>query len=107
MEQALRDVFGARVHWLQPKGGFFVWLGLPAGVDDERLLSRALEEHVAFVVGSAFYVDGSGHDRIRLSFSAPPAEQIAEGVRRLSTAMIRTGDSAPDADGRMTTLRSR
>jgi DNA-binding transcriptional MocR family regulator len=40
-----------------------------------------------FVVGSAFYVDGTGHDKIRLSFSAPSEERIREGVRRLASAM--------------------
>ena len=37
-----------------------------------------------FVIGSAFYVDGTGHDKIRLSFSAPTEERIVEGVRRLA-----------------------
>jgi len=40
-----------------------------------------------FVIGSAFYVDGTGHNRIRLSFSASPPERIREGVRRLAEAM--------------------
>jgi 2-aminoadipate transaminase len=40
-----------------------------------------------FVIGSAFYVDGSGHDRIRLSFSAPSPERIREGARRLAAAI--------------------
>jgi 2-aminoadipate transaminase len=42
---------------------------------------------VVFVIGSAFFVDGSGHDTIRLSFSAPSIERIEEGVRRLSDAV--------------------
>jgi len=60
---------------------------LPDGVDDETLLARALEERVVFVPGSPFYVDSAGHDRIRLSFSAPPADRIREGARRLAVAM--------------------
>ena len=36
-----------------------------------RLLERALAHGLVFVIGSAFFVDGSGHDTIRLSFSAP------------------------------------
>jgi 2-aminoadipate transaminase len=42
---------------------------------------------VVFVVGSAFFVDGSGHDTIRLSFSAPPDDRIIEGVTRLAAAL--------------------
>ena len=36
---------------------------------------------------SAFHVDGSGHDTMRLTFSAAPEDQIAEGVRRLAAAL--------------------
>jgi len=87
MQQALRDALGNRVTWSSPKGGFFLWASLPDGCDDEALLARAIEERVVFVIGSAFYVDGSGHNRIRLSFSAPSADWISEGARRLASAM--------------------
>ena len=87
MQEALRATLGDRLAWDVPKGGFFLWATLPPGYDDNTLLARALEQRLVFVVGSAFHVDGSGHDTIRLSFSAPPEEKIAEGVRRLSAAM--------------------
>jgi 2-aminoadipate transaminase len=84
MEQALRAELGDRLTWPAPKGGFFLWATLPEGQDDLSLLERALAQRLVFVIGSAFYVDGTGHDKIRLSFSAPPPERIVEGVRRLS-----------------------
>jgi 2-aminoadipate transaminase len=87
MEQALRAELGDLLRWSAPKGGFFLWATLPSGVDDVTLLSRALEQKLVFVIGSAFYVDGTGHDRIRLSFSAPTVDLIREGVRRLSAAI--------------------
>lgn len=87
MEQALREALGDRLRWAAPKGGFFLWATLPEGWNDETLLARALEQRLVFVVGSAFYVDGTGHDRIRLSFSAPTTERIREGARRLAAAM--------------------
>jgi DNA-binding transcriptional MocR family regulator len=62
-------------------------VALPHGDDDESLLARALEQRLVFVIGSAFYVDGSGHDRIRLSFSAPSPDRIREGARRLAAAI--------------------
>lgn len=95
MEQALREELGGRLHWAPPRGGFFLWAALPDGVDDETLLARALEERVVFVVGHAFYVDGTGHNRIRLSFSAPSADRIGDGARRLAAAMDRATRSAP------------
>ena len=87
MEQALRSEFGGALTWATPKGGFFIWATLPSGQEDTALLGRAFEQGVAFVIGSAFYVDGTGHDTIRLSFSAPPPERITEGVRRLAAAL--------------------
>jgi 2-aminoadipate transaminase len=86
MERALRTELGDQLRWPAPKGGFFLWATLPPGVDDGTLLARALEQKLVFVVGSAFYVDGTGHDKIRLSFSAPTAERIQEGARRLAAA---------------------
>ena len=87
MEQALREQLSDRLAWSAPKGGFFLWATLPDGFDDEGLLASALEQRLVFVIGSAFYVNGTGHDRIRLSFSAPGLERIREGVRRLALAM--------------------
>jgi DNA-binding transcriptional MocR family regulator len=63
-----------------------VWAKLKEGWEDSSLLERAIQHGVVFVAGSAFHVDGSGCDTIRLSFSAPPPERIEEGVRRLAAA---------------------
>ena len=87
MEQALRESLSGRLTWASPKGGFFVWATLPPGQTDTELLDRALEHGVVYVTGSAFFVDGSGHDTIRLSFSAPSPDRIVEGVSRLATAL--------------------
>jgi len=87
MEQALREQCGDQLTWIQPKGGFFLWARLPEGCECEPLLAKAMEHGVIFVIGSAFCVDGSGHDRVRLSFSWPSPERIRDGARRLAAAM--------------------
>jgi 2-aminoadipate transaminase len=87
MSQALRTRLGSRLTWATPKGGFFLWATIPEGCTDTMLLERALQRGVIFVVGSAFHVDGSGHNTIRLSFSAPSPERIEEGARRLADAL--------------------
>ena len=87
MEHTLRAQFGDRLTWIPPKGGFFLWAKLPDGYECEALLAKAMEQGVLFVIGNAFCVDGSGHDRIRLSFSWPSPERIREGARRLAAAM--------------------
>ena len=87
MEGALRALVGNQLVWTSPKGGFFIWATLPSGCSDQVLLDRALSHGLVFVIGSAFFVDGSGHDKIRLSFSAPSLERIDEGVKRFATAL--------------------
>jgi 2-aminoadipate transaminase len=90
MEQALREKLGDRLTWSQPRGGFFVWATLPDGCSDSALLESALQHGLVFVTGSAFFVDGTGTNTIRLSFSAPTPERIREGVKRLAAALTDT-----------------
>jgi DNA-binding transcriptional MocR family regulator len=87
MEQALTATLAGRVTWTSPRGGFFLWIRLPEGVNDKALFERAISEKVSFVAGSAFCVDGSGHDRARISYSGITHEQIEEGVKRLAAAI--------------------
>lgn len=73
--------------WADPRGGFFLWATLPKGLDADALLERATALGVIYVTGTAFFVDNSGSEFIRLSFSAPPEDRIREGVERLGKAM--------------------
>jgi 2-aminoadipate transaminase len=52
------------------------------------LLKAALKENVAFVPGDCFYPDGNGTRNLRLNFSNARPEQIEEGIRRLSRAVV-------------------
>jgi 2-aminoadipate transaminase len=90
MERSLREKLEGRVSWTSPRGGFFLWITLPAGVDDRALFERALQHKVSFVIGSAFFVDGGGHGFARLSFSGITPAQIEEGVTRLAAAIDAT-----------------
>ena len=87
MVSALRAVLGDRLTWPDPKGRFFLWAELPEGCDGDALVEHGLAHKVIFVAGSAFYVDGTGQRRIRLSFSHPTAERLREGARRLAAAL--------------------
>jgi 2-aminoadipate transaminase len=73
--------------WTNPTGGFYVWVTLPDNLDAKSMLPRAVKELVAYTPGTAFYADGSGRNKIRLSFSYPTPEFIREGIRRLSTVI--------------------
>ncbi len=75
---------GEDISWTEPEGGLFVWLRLPKEVDARQMVDRALEHKVAYVPGEPFFVDGSGQNTLRLSFSLVSPEQIEEGISRLS-----------------------
>jgi 2-aminoadipate transaminase len=84
MLDALAEFFPPQADWTQPEGGLFIWVTLPEFIDTEDLLAKALrEENVAFVPGSAAYVDGRGGSSMRLNFSAASDDEIVEGIRRI------------------------
>jgi 2-aminoadipate transaminase len=87
MEQALTRELGNTVTWPAPKGGFFLWLTLPAEIDADAMISRAVEHGVIYVAGGAFFVDRQAGNTMRLSFSAPTPQKIDEGVSRLAAAL--------------------
>jgi 2-aminoadipate transaminase len=84
MQEELRAQLGNLVTWPEPKGGFFLWATLPPECSTDEMLPRAIEQRIIYVAGSAFFVDGSGRNVMRLSFSLPSKEKIIEGVRRLA-----------------------
>lgn len=87
MERSLRQALGELVSWPEPKGGFFLWLTLPAAIDADAMIPRAVEHGVIYVAGEAFFVDAHAAHTMRLSFSAPTVAQIGEGVSRLAAAI--------------------
>jgi 2-aminoadipate transaminase len=96
MEEALTATLGDRVQWSRPRGGFFLWVRFPEGVDDRVLFDRSVDQRVSFVIGSAFYVNGEGHRHARLAFSAATHDRIREGVRRLAAALEATAATTPN-----------
>lgn len=79
------------VTWSRPDGGFFVWVGLPGGMDGEKVFRASLERKVAFVTGEPFHADGGGKNKLRLAFSNSSLDEIETGVTRLAetvSAMI-------------------
>jgi 2-aminoadipate transaminase len=87
MVASLQKAFGTEVTWPAPRGGFFLWVSLPAIIDTELMIARAVQHGVIYVAGEAFFVNGAGRNIIRLSFSQPSADQIREGVARLAATV--------------------
>jgi DNA-binding transcriptional MocR family regulator len=103
MLTALEDLL-PQATWNVPDGGFYVWLGLPAGLDAAAMLPRAVTARVAYVPGAAFFADGGGRSHVRLSYCYPSPERIREGVRRLAGVveseleLVQTFGAAPAPD---------
>jgi len=104
MVKALHQHLAGKLTWPEPRGGFFLWAKLSGSLQTDALLARARERGVIFVAGSAFFVDGSGAQHLRLSFSAPPPDRIEEGVARLAAAVsdasAQAGEAATHAGSR-------
>jgi len=87
MLEAFRKYMPKGVSWTEPEGGLFLFLTLPEHMNSEDLFKIAIEQKVAFVLGSVFHCDGSGKNTMRLNFSFMNKEQNDEGVKRLAEAI--------------------
>jgi 2-aminoadipate transaminase len=81
--QQLEKHFPKKVTWNHPAGGFFIFVSLPKNLNAMDLLTEALDHNVAFVAGAPFFVDGSGQNTLRLSYSQASKEDIEIAVASL------------------------
>jgi 2-aminoadipate transaminase len=89
MLAALDEHMPAEITWTHPRGGFFVWVSGPAGLDTVDLSRKARDAGVAFVPGRPFHPNGEGTNTLRLAYSLAGEDDIDEGVARLA-ALITT-----------------
>jgi DNA-binding transcriptional MocR family regulator len=82
-EALRRELPDAR--FVEPEGGYFLWLELPRGTDVDALFTAAADHEVQFVKGSDFVLEGGGSS-LRLAYSGVTPEEIEEGVSRLAEA---------------------
>lgn len=71
--------------FVEPEGGYFLWVTFPDGVDGDALFAAAADRGVQIVKGSDFLLDDA-KNAIRLAYSGVTVDQIDEGVRRLAEA---------------------
>jgi 2-aminoadipate transaminase len=84
LSQALRREL-PEAEFIQPDGGYFMWVTLPAGTDVAKLFEAAADLGVQFVKGTDFLLEG-GENTLRLAYSGVTEQQIDEGITRLATA---------------------
>jgi 2-aminoadipate transaminase len=89
MLDALEEHMPEGVKWTHPQGGLFLWVTLPENVDAADVFTKAVQEKVAFVIGSPFHPKGGGKNTLRLNFSCEKPEVINEGIARLGRVLKR------------------
>lgn len=81
---ALEEHFGGRATWTKAEGGLFTFVTMESGVDTAVRVQDAVAGGVAYIPGSPFFVDNSGHNTMRLTFAKESDERIRDGVARLA-----------------------
>jgi len=104
--EALQAEFGTDAEFTAPKGGIFIWVTLPEGVDTSALALAAAKEGVALNPGAEWVADpATGRRSMRLCFGNPPVETIRAGVAKLAeichreTGFPRRGANVERASG--------
>ena len=83
--QGFSSFLGAAVEFDAPKGGIFLWVKLPDGVDTMKLYESALAKGVAINPGPQWSVNKAhSRSRMRLCFASPSHEEIHEGIAALA-----------------------
>jgi 2-aminoadipate transaminase len=82
--ESLKEHFGESIDFDDAKGGIFLWVKLPEGVDTMKLYERALQAQVAINPGPQWSVNKNRKNWMRLCFASPSHEEIHQGVAALA-----------------------
>lgn len=84
MINCFRKYMPEGVTWTEPHGGLFLFVTLPEQINTDKIFKKAIEKNVAFVAGSTFFCNNSGHNTMRINFSFSNYQEIETGVKRLA-----------------------
>ena len=87
MLDAIDKHFPDDVTCTRPEGGMFLWAELKNGTSALDLFDEAVKQGVVFVPGDPFYLDRTGSNSMRLSFSTLDESTITEGIEKLAQAI--------------------
>lgn len=87
LQKHLKTYMPEEITWNEPKGGFYIWLKLPSHINSTDIFKESVTKGVVFVTGRTFDPASKKDDRLRLSFSNMPKDQIEKGVIILSEAI--------------------
>ena len=85
LSAALREHFGPLVDFDEPRGGMYLWVKLPPGIDSRDLVQTALGEGIAYNPGPDWSANpDAAANYIRLCFALPSEQEIWEGIEKLA-----------------------
>ena len=87
MIDALNKHLPVEVTFTAPRGGFYIWLQLPRGIDSTDILMKAIDKGVVFVSGKTFDPHGKVNNNIRLSYCNTSVEKINKGIPLVASAI--------------------
>lgn len=84
LSDALQEFLPPAATFMEPQGGFFIWLTLPAEMDTGKLRQTARPKNVNFQPGINFSSRQDLQNCMRLCFVYYDSQDLREGVRRLA-----------------------
>ena len=87
----LRSVLPDSVRFIEPDGGFFIWLKFAEDVDTVKMLASARKYKVGFLPGIKFSGKKRLKNYLRLSFAYYDVPELKEGARRLGRVVEEFG----------------
>jgi 2-aminoadipate transaminase len=82
---ALERSMPAEVSWTHPRGGFFLWLSLPAHIQAHEIRQAALQQGLSVSAGDGFFIDPTdGTHHLRLTYSCASPADIQTGIQLLA-----------------------
>jgi len=84
LSNELRSVLPDSVRFIEPDGGFFIWLEFAEDIDTGKMLAVARQYNVGFLPGIKFSGQKSLKNYLRLSFAYYDVPELKEGAQRLA-----------------------
>jgi DNA-binding transcriptional MocR family regulator len=87
MNDALKKNMPPEIKWVEPRGGFYIWVQLPEKIDALDIMKESASKGAIFVIGKTFDPHGIKNNCFRLAFSHTPEDQIDNGVKIIAEAV--------------------
>jgi DNA-binding transcriptional MocR family regulator len=91
LSNALRELLPDSVRFLEPDGGFFIWLEFADRIDTVKMLAVARQHNVGFLPGIKFSGQHGLKNYARLSFAYFDVPELEAGARRLAKVIREFG----------------